>query len=93
MAKAWRSTCGESEDGGTPASAASFLSMTATVARAIGFAGFWAGNSQRLVFGSRTASQASMARKAGTKVALGVSAVFCILNHRTDFLGLLERGA
>ena len=34
----------------------------------------------------------AMARKAGTKVALGVSAVFCILNHREDFLGLLDRG-
>lgn len=33
-----------------------------------------------------------MAKDAGRKVALGVSAVFCILNHRADFLALLENG-
>ncbi|NIJ08170.1 sugar/nucleoside kinase (ribokinase family) [Sphingomonas vulcanisoli] len=33
-----------------------------------------------------------MAKDAGRKVALGVSAVFCILNHRADFLALLEAG-
>jgi sugar/nucleoside kinase (ribokinase family) len=33
-----------------------------------------------------------MAKDAGCKVALGVSAVFCILNHRADFLALLDKG-
>ena len=33
-----------------------------------------------------------IARAAGRKVALGVSAVFCIDNHRADFLGLLDAG-
>jgi sugar/nucleoside kinase (ribokinase family) len=33
-----------------------------------------------------------MAKAAGRKVALGVSAVFCILNHRADFLALLDAG-
>lgn len=33
-----------------------------------------------------------MAKAAGRKVALGVSAVFCILNHRADFLALLDNG-
>lgn len=33
-----------------------------------------------------------IARDAGRKVALGVSAVFCIDNHRADFMGLLEAG-
>lgn len=33
-----------------------------------------------------------MARDAGRKVALGVSAVFCILNHRSDFVRLLDAG-
>ncbi|WP_174274139.1 adenosine kinase [Sphingomonas bacterium] len=32
-----------------------------------------------------------MAHDAGRKVALGVSAVFCILNHRADFLEMLDR--
>ncbi len=34
----------------------------------------------------------AVARAAGRKVALGVSAVFCIMNHRDDFLALLDRG-
>jgi len=33
-----------------------------------------------------------MAKAAGRKVALGVSAVFCIHNHRADFLALLDKG-
>ncbi|QJU59023.1 adenosine kinase [Sphingomonas sp. AP4-R1] len=33
-----------------------------------------------------------MAKAAGRKVALGVSAVFCILNHRADFLAMLDAG-
>ncbi|SFR81327.1 adenosine kinase [Sphingomonas jatrophae] len=33
-----------------------------------------------------------VAKAAGRKVALGVSAVFCILNHRGDFLALIEAG-
>jgi sugar/nucleoside kinase (ribokinase family) len=33
-----------------------------------------------------------MAKAARRKVALGVSAVFCILNHRADFLALLDAG-
>lgn len=33
-----------------------------------------------------------MAKAAGRKVALGVSAVFCILGHRADFLALIENG-
>lgn len=33
-----------------------------------------------------------MARAAGRTVALGVSAVFCIANHRDDFLALLDAG-
>ncbi|MBU3078183.1 adenosine kinase [Sphingomonas quercus] len=32
------------------------------------------------------------ARAAGRKIALGVSAVFCILSHRADFIDLIERG-
>lgn len=34
----------------------------------------------------------AMAKAAGRKVALGVSAVFCIHNHRADFLSLLDKG-
>jgi sugar/nucleoside kinase (ribokinase family) len=33
-----------------------------------------------------------MARAAGRQVALGVSAVFCILNHKADFLAMLDDG-
>jgi len=33
-----------------------------------------------------------MARKAGREVALGVSAVFCILNHLADFRALVDEG-
>jgi sugar/nucleoside kinase (ribokinase family) len=33
-----------------------------------------------------------MARKAGRRVALGVSAVFCILSHRADFNALVDAG-
>ena len=33
-----------------------------------------------------------VARAAGRQVALGVSAVFCILNHRADFVRLIEDG-
>lgn len=33
-----------------------------------------------------------MAREHGRKVALGVSATFCIWNHRADFLGLIDDG-
>ncbi|HEY0269832.1 MAG TPA: adenosine kinase [Sphingomonas sp.] len=33
-----------------------------------------------------------MARKAGRQVALGVSAVFCILSHRADFNALVDDG-
>jgi sugar/nucleoside kinase (ribokinase family) len=33
-----------------------------------------------------------MAHKSGGRVALGVSAVFCIDNHRADFMGLLDAG-
>ncbi len=33
-----------------------------------------------------------MARKAGRQIALGVSAVFCILNHRADFNALVDDG-
>jgi sugar/nucleoside kinase (ribokinase family) len=33
-----------------------------------------------------------MARASGCRVALGVSAVFCIHNHRADFLALLDKG-
>ena len=33
-----------------------------------------------------------MARKAGRQVALGVSAVFCILSHRADFTALIDDG-
>jgi sugar/nucleoside kinase (ribokinase family) len=33
-----------------------------------------------------------MARKAGREVALGVSAVFCILNHLAEFRALVEAG-
>jgi sugar/nucleoside kinase (ribokinase family) len=33
-----------------------------------------------------------IARDAGRKVALGVSAVFCILNHHADFVALIENG-
>lgn len=42
----------------------------------------------------RAAMQAAIriARAAGRKVALGVSAVFCILNHHADFVALVERG-
>ena len=32
------------------------------------------------------------AKAAGRQVALGVSAVFCIMNHRADFMALIERG-
>ncbi len=42
----------------------------------------------------RQAMQAAiaMARKAGRQVALGVSAVFCIMNHLDDFRALIENG-
>lgn len=42
----------------------------------------------------RAAMQAAIriARAAGRQVALGVSAVFCILNHRDDFVALIEAG-
>jgi sugar/nucleoside kinase (ribokinase family) len=33
-----------------------------------------------------------IARKAGRQVALGVSAVFCILNHHADFTALIDGG-
>ena len=33
-----------------------------------------------------------MARKAGRQVALGVSAVFCILGHHADFTALIDEG-
>ncbi len=33
-----------------------------------------------------------IARKAGREVALGVSAVFCILSHRADFTALIDEG-
>ena len=34
----------------------------------------------------------AMARKAGRQVALGVSAVFCIMNHLSDFRALVDDG-
>ncbi|WBO20943.1 adenosine kinase [Sphingomonas abietis] len=42
----------------------------------------------------RAAMQAAikMARKAGRQVALGVSAVFCIMNHLADFTALVDQG-
>ena len=42
----------------------------------------------------RAAMQAAikMARKAGRQVALGVSAVFCIMNHLSDFRALVDNG-
>jgi sugar/nucleoside kinase (ribokinase family) len=42
----------------------------------------------------RAAMQAAirMARKAGRQVALGVSAVFCIMNHLSDFRALVDDG-